>query len=150
MEKPRQGRPLAVGPQRWEPGRVAAAPDSPQPVHLVQAQGLTHLQGGDSQSGWHYVHPPCSSLPQSVVGTWGLGSKRDWGGYTTLFVENSASGSSRLSFRAECGSKKMAGEICVQAPRPIPTSAPGAEDSSSTDCVFSLPATAPFILSPVT
>ena len=46
MEKPRQGRPLAVGPQRWEPGRVAAAPDSPQPVHLVQAQGLTHLQRG--------------------------------------------------------------------------------------------------------
>lgn len=27
-------RPIAVGPQLWEPGRAVAAPDSPHPVHL--------------------------------------------------------------------------------------------------------------------
>ena len=172
MEKPRQGRPLAVGPQRWEPRRVAAAPDSPQPVHVVQAQGLTHLQRGTLRvdgtmsilpallclSQWRgqgdraaggngETTPPCLWRTSASDSSW-VGALRGQNELRSL----GANLSQGLSSRAESGSKDphAVRSICAQEPRPIPVSAPGAEDSSSTDCVFSLPATAPFILSPVT
>ena len=66
-----RGRPLAVGPQGWEPRRAGQL----QPlthhilcISVLQAQDLIHLQSGSSQRRRHEVHPPCSSLPRSVVG----------------------------------------------------------------------------------